>query len=647
MSTQLILLAVLIPAMLGYAVLAGVVLRRREPDVRSHALISFLALLAVWLLGSSIEAAFGSLPAHTVARVLIFTGAGFVPVALVAFFMGYTTSGPRRDVLAALAVIPTLTLMMTATNPWHGLMWDYPPVDDEGRILPLLPWGPWFNYVHAPFSYGLMAAAFVAFGIHLPSVAPSQRLPALVMIAAGVVPLVISGLSVMGYGPQHLPVTALTLAAFLPVYAWVVLDLRVTRISVVAYRDVFEQLRDPVLLLDEADRVVGANLAAESLLGRNESELVARHLPDDTPAAQAIRLSIGTGIMQQLATEDGRYYEVRRSSLRGARRASGGQIVVCRDVTERQKAQDELQRSERLLRTLVDNSSNGILRLRHVSEDGRDGFRCLFANRAAQRCLGLPERRLVDQLMDSFTLPGEGRLEALVARSATLGARADDEMQLGDSKRRRWMRVIAEPVDEDVAVTLIDITERKEREREMETYALSDSLTGLFNRRGFEQNARRLLTRTDGPSHGAVIFLDINGFKSINDEYGHKVGDALLQNFADRLRANLRPQDIISRFGGDEFVALAPGIPRGEAEQLARRLVLALASRYQIHDLSIACPASVGLALYPEHGRGLNELLRAADHAMYRAKARSRENDSLSDSQLLEQVTEEQARNAG
>jgi len=270
-------------------------------------------------------------------------------------------------------------------------------------------------------------------------------------------------------------------------------------------------------------------------------------------------------------------------------------------------------------------------------------FRCVFANRAAERYIGLPARRIVGQEVDTFQLPGDGRLQALVARSAAEGARCDDEMEVGEGTRRRWMRVIAEPVDEDVAVTFIDITERKERERQMETYALSDALTGLFNRRGFEQHARPLLSREAGPEHGAVIFLDINGFKAINDEHGHRLGDSLLQSFADRLRSNLRPQDVIGRWGGDEFVALAPGISRPEAEQLARRLTLALAERYSIRDIGVACPASVGLALYPEHGRHLNELLRAADHAMYRAKQRSRENDRLSDSQLLEQVTEAKA----
>lgn len=636
LDTKTLILAILTPAAAAYAVLAAALYRRRRPDPRVLSIVAFLALLSVWVGGSALEAAVPSLAVHNVARVMIFIGAAFVPIALVAFLMGYTVQGVRGNVLAVLSVVPTLTVLLTATNPWHGLLWEYPP-SLGAAVTPLLDWGPWFNFVHGPFSYGLVLVAFIALAVHLPSVPPSQRLPAVVMIAAGMVPLSISGLSVLGYGPQDLPVTALTLSAFVPVYAWVTLGMRVTKLSVVAYRGVFEQLRDPVLLLDNEDRVVGANRAAEKLLGVREAEIVARRLRGDSPVITAIRDCLESGIMQQLSSESGRHFEVRRSSIRTAQRRPGGQIVVCRDVTERHRAQEKLARSERLLRTLVDNSSNGILRVRHIAEGDR--FRCVFANRAAEQSLGLPARRLVGQEIDSFELPGDGALQALVIRSATQGARCDDEIEVGEGARRRWMRVIAEPVDDDVAVTFIDITERKERERQMETYALSDALTGLYNRRGFEQHARPLLASEAGSGHGAVIFLDINGFKAINDEHGHRLGDTLLQNYADRLRANLRPEDIVGRWGGDEFVALAPGISREEAEQLARRLVLALAERYRIREVSVACPASVGLALYPEHGRHLNDLLRAADHAMYRAKQRSRESDRLSDSQLLEQVS--------
>ncbi len=607
--------------------------------MRSLSLVAFFALLAVWIAGSVLETLFPTLAVHDVARVLIFAGAGFTPVAIVAFLMGYTVQGVRKDVLAGLCIVPTLTVLLTATNPWHGLMWDYPPPVVDGRTMPLPDWGPWFTLAHGPFSYGLVLIALSVFALHLPSVPPSQRMPALGMIAAGVVPLVISGLSVLGFGPRDLPVTTLTLAVFLPVYAWMMIGLRVTRLSVVAYRGVFEQLTDPVLLLDNEQRVVGANRAAAKLLDRSEAELVARRLRGDSEIVTAIRQCLESGVTQQLATASGRHYELRRSSIHTARHRPRGQIVVCRDVTARHRAQEELSRSERLLRTLVDNSSNGILRLRHLADEGR--FRCIFANRAAERYLGLTSRRLVGREIDAFDLPGDGALQALVSRSATEGLRCADEVEVGEGSRSRWMRVIAEPVDEDVAVTVIDITERKERERRMESYALSDALTGLYNRRGFEQHARPLLTREmESGGAGAVIFLDINGFKAINDQHGHRLGDALLQSFADRLRANLRPQDVTGRWGGDEFVVLAPGLDESASAQLARRLVLALAERYHIRGVAVACPASVGLARYPGHGRHLNELLRAADQAMYRAKQRSRETDRLSDSQLLEQVRE-------
>jgi diguanylate cyclase (GGDEF)-like protein len=132
--------------------------------------------------------------------------------------------------------------------------------------------------------------------------------------------------------------------------------------------------------------------------------------------------------------------------------------------------------------------------------------------------------------------------------------------------------------------------------------------------------------------------VDLNDFKRVNDEFGHDVGDRLLAIAAERIRAGLRACDIIGRPGGDEFVALVPAVAAEVGEELAVRLTHSLQGPYTIGDRTLSCAASVGLAIYPEHARTLTGLLRAADHAMYRAKVRCRNVTLLHQDDLLEKA---------
>ena len=197
---------------------------------------------------------------------------------------------------------------------------------------------------------------------------------------------------------------------------------------------------------------------------------------------------------------------------------------------------------------------------------------------------------------------------------------------------------IRDSIGDDVATTFVDITDRKAKERKMESIATSDPLTGVLNRRGFERDGARRLTRSNDEATGALLFIDLNEFKAINDKYGHEVGDQLLRIAAERLKKSLRSCDIIGRPGGDEFVALVPDVDADMADKLAKRLTNALEEPYNIDHQKLVCTASIGLALYPDNASTLTGLLREADQAMYRAKARCRGATDIRSDDLLEKA---------
>jgi len=171
--------------------------------------------------------------------------------------------------------------------------------------------------------------------------------------------------------------------------------------------------------------------------------------------------------------------------------------------------------------------------------------------------------------------------------------------------------------------TFTDITQRRMSEQQVRHLAHHDGLTQLVNRLVFQRQLADAIALADlRNGRVSVLYLDLDGFKLVNDTHGHAVGDRLLVEVADRLRRVVRSGDTVARMGGDEFAILQPLIERRDAAaNLARRILAAIAEPYLIGELRCFVGVSIGIALYPDHARSAEELLADADVALYRAKA--------------------------
>ena len=172
-----------------------------------------------------------------------------------------------------------------------------------------------------------------------------------------------------------------------------------------------------------------------------------------------------------------------------------------------------------------------------------------------------------------------------------------------------------------VAVQLAQFVERKQVETQLRHQALHDGLTDLPNRTLFNDRLGQALAvaRRSG-SRFAVLLMDLDSFKEINDTLGHHSGDALLEDLGQRLEACVRAGDTVARLGGDEFGFLILDVAAAGAAEVVDRVRQALAEPFRLHGLMLQVEASVGIALFPEHGESVDELLRRADVAMYVAK---------------------------
>ena len=164
---------------------------------------------------------------------------------------------------------------------------------------------------------------------------------------------------------------------------------------------------------------------------------------------------------------------------------------------------------------------------------------------------------------------------------------------------------------------------RKQKELELQIVALRDSLTGLGNRALFTEQAEILMRLAERGNAGlGVLFMDIDGFKPVNDRHGHAVGDKLLQGISTRISERLRKGDIVARWGGDEFTALLAGVvSRNSVQVVAETLAQAVTMPYSIDGHDIRIGLSYGTALFPEDSSDINDLVRMADHRMYEAKS--------------------------
>ena len=186
---------------------------------------------------------------------------------------------------------------------------------------------------------------------------------------------------------------------------------------------------------------------------------------------------------------------------------------------------------------------------------------------------------------------------------------------------------------EQVRMTIVrDLRDRHAAQARIHHLAHHDALTGLPNRAAFtEQLEQHLLLGRRNGAHHAVLFIDLDHFKRVNDSLGHLVGDTLLRSVASRITASLRATDLVSRFGGDEFMVLLSGLADGgqhrfDAEEVAQKLLASVGAPIDADGRPLSVTPSIGIALYPEDGATPEELIKHADSAMYLAKARGRAN---------------------
>lgn len=294
-------------------------------------------------------------------------------------------------------------------------------------------------------------------------------------------------------------------------------------------------------------------------------------------------------------------------------------IAIRTDITARMQMERDLQHAlENDFQTTIKQLSNLIFKIIR-NEVGQFVF--VMSEGMLGKKVNFTTERVENK--DVYTLFPHEKAEVLVAslEEAYDGKHVDFEMELGDI----YFHIHLAPIFKDGEVTEVlgttfDITGRKKDEAKIKYMAYHDSLTGLPNRTFI---LKTIATEIEANRPFALLFVDLDRFKSINDTLGHSVGDELLQLFSQQLQTFNSSVHIVARFGGDEFLVLIPRENREEIAEFARNLIEKLTGFYTVSDIETYVSPSLGISMYPSDGKNADELIKNADAAMYRAKAAS------------------------
>ena len=410
------------------------------------------------------------------------------------------------------------------------------------------------------------------------------------------------------------------------------------------FRTVTATAQDAIIMIDGAARIGLWNRAAERILGYSVEEAIGKQAHDLlTPlkfraradAGMKVFLATGRGDLlgktTQLAAlrKDGTEIAVELSLAAARLDDCWGAIGVLRDVTERKNAEDKLQFANLLLQTQMEASPDGILIV--AASNAIVAFNQLFAtiwNVPLADLMAGADATVLARVASSVkdTDRFKARVQFLYDHPGEDGR---DELETTDGRSiDRYTVTLNSPLGVYLgrAWFFRDITERKRAEALALRMARYDVLTGLANRAVFVEALQyAIATAKRGEKSFAVVYLDLDHFKDVNDTLGHPVGDELLKAVADRLRANTREIDTVARFGGDEFAIVVADIrDPADAAALALKLISAFALPFSVQGNEIHSGASMGIAAYSFEAADAETLLAQADVALYRAKSEGR-----------------------
>jgi diguanylate cyclase (GGDEF)-like protein/PAS domain S-box-containing protein len=391
---------------------------------------------------------------------------------------------------------------------------------------------------------------------------------------------------------------------------------------------ILESIADAFFTLDNEWRITYANNRTAEFVSRKKEDLIGKIVWEAVPEFRSS--SVLPYYQKAMATRSAVFFEgfwEATQSWADVRiyPTEDGLGIFFHDVTDRRESENAVRASEQRLREMIEMTPAGYIVIDHDSAIVEVNLAlCKMSGYLREELIGAPYSMLFSKFPNKETLFNQGAVNWVHGREGMFTRKDGDAAHVlinANVKRDCYGNAMA------ITAFLTEITERKQTEERLHRLANHDVLTGLPNRTFLNTRLQHILGKARTGESVAVMFIDLDRFKEVNDTLGHDPGDMLLREVANRLQSIMRPSDMVARLGGDEFIVVANCTHgRPAAAIIAGKLLEALSASFTIENQEVFVTASLGISMFPDDGKLKEQLFKNADMAMYSAKDAGRNN---------------------
>ncbi len=593
----------------------------KEGDSRLGSIV--LGVCSLWILFYVFEMGFNALGIKIIFSKLQYLPITAIPVLWLVFILDYSDKKRyiKKSILYLLCLIPAITLILVFTNEYHNLIWQSTTLN-ANSIFPVLvnTYGWWF-WIWVSYAYLLLILSIIMLlRIIFLSVVPN-KIFVVFFIILNMVPL----LANVSYLFKTKPILNLDLTPFLLTLSSILLIIgfRRTRfkdILLIAKKNIVESMTDGVLVTDIHFSIIYLNNAAKKIIGQKINTFKGCSMVKINPRFEEIieqsrkekNQYLGSSIEIGPVNNKNEIFEAIISPIKNKQSKIIGDIIVLRNITKLKKMHEieVIRKSEERYKRLFENSLDGIYR-------STISGKIVDANTSLIKMLGYNKKSelLSINMDDELYLSSKDKFS--IGKTDKIA-----EVQLKDKNSNIvWAEISQRAFVDEYGRTYLEgivrnITDRKIAEEKVRWLTFHDKLTGLYNRAYFEEELLRLDTARQLPL--GVMLGDLNDLKFVNDHHGHQKGDFLLKRIADILKKTCRNEDVIARWGGDEFVILLPKTNEADVLKVIERIRGNISKENRSKfKLSLA----LGFSVKNKIEEDINEIMREAEKMMYKDKS--------------------------
>ena len=603
-----------------------------------------MILVVIWIVTQGLEFAAIDLTRKIIWANIQYLAIMFAPVsylAMVLLFTGRENWLTKRWFLALLLIMPIILNVLIWTNDLHHLIRQNVFLDNSGSF-PLIgkTFGP-LLWVFATYNFSVNLLSLALLANTIKQKAALFREQVALLFIGLLLPVITTATHLSGLLPFYFDLTPPVFSLAGAFIFWGIFRYRLFSLVPIARSTVIEGMHTGVIVLDQEGRIVDINPAVSSLLNVQDTSRMVGQKAETFFINYPGLLNVyhaGENTSGELNIEvngQTRYYEVIFSCLMDNRGKSLGQLILIHEITVRKQAEAALRKSiterlaiekaledeKELFKTTLLSIGDAV-----ISTDKQGNIELM--NKVAEQLCGWKQAAAVGKPLEEifktinrFSHEKCNNPVKMVLNRGQAVEPDDNSILISREGKQKLIEEIAAPIRDEnglingVVLVFRDFTEKHERQEEIEYLSFYDQLTGLYNRRFYETELKRLDTERNLPL--SLIMGDVNGLKLANDAFGHSLGDRLLQKAAQIMSSQCQADDIIARIGGDEFVILLPNTNSIEAEKTVKHMNEILANT-KVDSINLS--VSFGWETKLNANQEMDEVFKKAENHMYRRK---------------------------